>query len=166
MSEDVQWAHYGLVATIINGEAIAVVQNRILDARFNDLVIIPMGADKVFVRSSEGVDAMLIISSAEEFFKLVFSNWMRGKNDVMPYRRVVWVRLHGVPLHAWNVNFFKLCVFDYGRFLRADSCSVNKDRLDFTQVLIATPDLDIINRIEMVLVDGVLVEIKIVEEWG
>ncbi|MCI04034.1 sulfate transporter, partial [Trifolium medium] len=165
-SDDVQWAHNGLVATVINGEAIPVVQNRITDAGFNDLVITPMGADKVFIRSSKGDDAMLVVSGAEEFFKLVFSNWMRWEKDVVPYQRGAWVRLYGVPLHAWNVDFFKLCVFDCGRFLRADSCSVDKDRLDFARVLIATPDLDIVKKVERVLVDGVLVEVKIVEEWG
>ncbi|MCI16992.1 DUF4283 domain protein, partial [Trifolium medium] len=60
----------------------------------------------------------------------------------------------------------KLCVLDCGRFLRVDSCSADKDRLDFARVLIATPVLDIIQRVETVLVDGILVEIKIVEEWG
>jgi hypothetical protein len=48
-SDDVQWAHNGLVATVINGEAIPVVQNRITDAGFNNVEVIPMGADKVFV---------------------------------------------------------------------------------------------------------------------
>ncbi|MCI53169.1 sulfate transporter, partial [Trifolium medium] len=52
-SDDVKWAQNGLVAIVINGEAIPVVQNRITDAGFGDLVLIPMGADKVFVRSSE-----------------------------------------------------------------------------------------------------------------
>jgi hypothetical protein len=74
---DVQWAQHGLVATVINGEAIPVVQNRITDAGFRDLVITPMGADKVFVRRTEGGDAMLVVESAAEFFKLVFSNWSR-----------------------------------------------------------------------------------------
>ncbi|MCI41513.1 DUF4283 domain protein, partial [Trifolium medium] len=53
-----------------------------------------------------------------------------------------------------------------GRFLRANSCSSDKDKLNFSRVLIATPDLDIVKRVEKVLVDGALVEIKIVEEWG
>ncbi|GAU35629.1 hypothetical protein TSUD_30470, partial [Trifolium subterraneum] len=163
---DMQWARNEVVATVINGEAISVVQSRITDASFNDLVIIPMGADKVFVRSVAGVDAMTTVSNAKESFKLVFSNWMRWENDVLPYRRGAWVRLYGVPMHAWNINFFKLCVFDCGRFLRADSCSAENDRLDFARVLIATPDLDIIKRVEMILVDGSPVEIKIVEEWG
>jgi hypothetical protein len=69
-------------------------------------------------------------------------------------------------LSAWNTDFFKLCVFECGRFIRADSCSAEKDRLDFARVLIATTDLAIVSRVEQVLVDGVQVEIKIVEEWG
>jgi hypothetical protein len=53
-SDDVQWANNGLVATVINGEAIPIVQNRIIDAGFADVVITPMGADKVFIRQEEG----------------------------------------------------------------------------------------------------------------
>ncbi|MCI16261.1 sulfate transporter, partial [Trifolium medium] len=133
---------------------------------FGNLVLIPMGADKVFVRSSEGVDALPIVKGAKEFFSLIFSNWVRWGEDVTPYRRGAWVRLYGVPLHAWNVDFFKLCVFECGSFLRADSCSADRDRLDFARVLIATPDLEIIKRVATVLVDGTLVEVKIMEEWG
>ncbi|KAK2421300.1 heterogeneous nuclear ribonucleoprotein A0 [Trifolium repens] len=164
--EDAQWVLQGLVATVNNGEAIPVVQNRISDAGFGDLVIIPMGADKVFIRRTEGGDAMDIVGGAEEFFNLVFSNWMRWEKGGRPYQRGAWVRLYGVPLNAWNVEFFKLCVFDCGRFVRADSCSAERDRLDFARVLIATSDLSIVTRVERVLVDGVQVDIKIVEEWG
>jgi hypothetical protein len=67
-------------------------------------------------------------------------------------------------VHAWNEKFLRLCTFDCGRFLRADTCSVDKDRLDFARVLLATPDLGIINKVERVLVDGAPVEVKIVEE--
>ncbi|MCI89679.1 sulfate transporter, partial [Trifolium medium] len=41
---DVLWAQNGVVATVINGEAIPVVKNRIADAGFPELAIIPMGA--------------------------------------------------------------------------------------------------------------------------
>ncbi|PNX75570.1 putative sulfate transporter, partial [Trifolium pratense] len=163
---DAEWVHSGIVATVFNDEAIPVVQNRILDVGFNDVVLIPMGADKVFVRSSEGVDVMSTILNAKEFFQIVFSNWMRWEKDVEPYRRGAWVRLYGIPLNAWNEQFFKICVFDCGRYLRMDEYSADKDRLDFARVLIATTDLDIINRVESVLVDGNQVEVKIVEEGG
>ncbi|GAU39751.1 hypothetical protein TSUD_219940 [Trifolium subterraneum] len=132
--DGVKWAKNGVVATLVNGEAIPVVQKRISDAGFDDLVLIPMGVDK--------------------------------GPDVMPYQRGAWVRVYRVPVHAWKVNFLKLCVFECGGFLHADSCSVDRDRLDFARVLIATPELDIIKRVENILVDGSLVEIKVVEQWG
>ncbi|XP_045831171.1 uncharacterized protein LOC123922499 [Trifolium pratense] len=165
-SDDVKWARNCVVATVINGEAISVVQNRILDAGFKDLVLIPMGADRVFVRSMEDVDAMTTLNNAKEFFQLVFSIWTRWDKEELSYRRGAWVRLYGIPIHAWNEQFFKLCVLYCGSFLRTDNDYVEKGRLDFARVLIATPDLDIIKRSESVLVNGTPVVIKIVEEWG
>jgi hypothetical protein len=165
-SEDVQWAHNGLVATVVNGEAVPLVQNRIIDAGFGDLVITPMGADKVFLRQAEGGDVRSIVAGAVDFFRHIFSNWIPWDDDGRAYQRGAWIRLYGVPLSAWNVDFFKLCVFECGRFIRADSCSAEKDRLDFARVLIATSDLAIVSKVERVLVDGFQVEIKIVEEWG
>ncbi|MCI68277.1 sulfate transporter, partial [Trifolium medium] len=64
-TDDMKWAQNGIVATVINGEAVPVVHNRITDAGFDDLVLIPMGAHKVFVRSSVGDDAMAIVNSAK-----------------------------------------------------------------------------------------------------
>jgi hypothetical protein len=69
-------------------------------------------------------------------------------------------------LHAWNENFFKLCVFDCGRFLRADNYTVEKDILDFARVLIATSSLDVVKRVERLLVDGIIVDVQVIEEWG
>ncbi|GAU51099.1 hypothetical protein TSUD_411800 [Trifolium subterraneum] len=128
MKDDVQWARNGVVATVINGEAIPVVQSRIIDVGFNDLVIIPIGANKVFVRSMAGVDAMTTVSNAKEFFKLIFSNWMRWEKDALPYRRGAWVRLYGVPLHAWNrvlvdgANVEIKIVEEWGYAMGEDTC--------------------------------------------
>jgi hypothetical protein len=84
---------------------------------------------------------------------------------VVPFQRGAWVRIYGIPLHAWNVNFFKLCVMDCGRFLCADRYTVAKDRLDYARVLIATTSLAVIKKVENVLVDGSLEVVQIIEEW-
>ncbi|GAU47370.1 hypothetical protein TSUD_403730 [Trifolium subterraneum] len=127
--DDVCWAQTGLVATITNGEVVPVVQNRITDARFNNLTLIPLGANKVFIRSMVGEDALEVVIGAKDFFILIFSHWKRWDFCPQTYKRGAWVRLYGIPVHAWNVNFFKLCLFDCGMFLRADSCSADKDDL-------------------------------------
>jgi hypothetical protein len=83
----------------------------------------------------------------------------------MPFQGRAWLRLYGLPLHAWNEKCFELCVLDCGCYLRRDNCSLGRKLFDFARVLIATSFLDFVNLVDKILVDGVLVEVKIIEEW-
>jgi len=58
----------GLVDTVINREAILLVQSRIEDAGFKDIDIIPLGEDKVFIHSLSKTGVMKIVGDAKEFF--------------------------------------------------------------------------------------------------
>jgi hypothetical protein len=166
IEEDRNWANNGLIGTMIGGESIPLIQSRVEDAGFKDIDIIPLGADKVFIRSLSDVNVLEIMGATKNFFDLIFSSLSVRNQAVMPFQRGAWIRLYGVPLQAWNENFFKLCIFDCGRYLRADMCTLNKERCDYARVLISTSSLDVINASEQIIVDGVLVDIKIVEEWG
>jgi len=55
---------------------------------------------------------------------------------------------------------------DCGAYLRSHDMSLDRGRFDFARVLISAPSLDIVSCVDNVLIDGKLVEIKIVEEWG
>ncbi|MCI04695.1 DUF4283 domain protein, partial [Trifolium medium] len=90
MMKDVHWAQNGVVASVIKGEAISFVQNRIADAGFLELTIIPMGADKVLARSTSEADVVTIFYGAKEFFNLIFSNWVRWNKEVVPSQRGAW----------------------------------------------------------------------------
>jgi len=59
-----------------------------------------------------------------------------------------------------------LCVLGCGRYLRTNSCSLDRERFDFARVLVATSSLEIVNSVNKLLIDGELVEVKNVEEWG
>ena len=164
--EDLKWASRGLIGTVIDGASIPLIQGKVEDAGFKDIDIIPLGVDKVFVHSMSGVDVSLIVKEAKQFFDMIFSNMVGWKQEVFPFQRGAWIRLYGVPLHAWNENLFKLCVLDCRRYLRADNCSVNKERFDYARVLVATSSLDVVNMSEQIFVDGTMVDVKIIEEWG
>lgn len=102
----------------------------------------------------------------KEFFNFFFFNIAPWVKTMQSFQRGAWVRLYGIPLHAWNESFFKLCVMECGRYLRADSGSVDRDRFDYARVLIGCSSTEIIQRSESLMVDGEVVEVKIVEEWG
>ena len=164
--DDLKWAQSGVLATVVKGEAITLVQSRVEDAGFGDLAIIPLGADRVFLRSTSEKETMGVIEEAKEFFDLLFANYVRWNKEAIPFRRGAWLRLYGIPIHAWSETFFKLCVMDCGTFLRTDDCSSERGRFDYARVLVSTPSLDIVSSGLRVMVDGALVVIKIIEEWG
>jgi len=164
--EDLNWAKRGFIGTVIDGASIPLIQNRVEDAGFKDVDIIPIGADKVFVQSLSGADVSVIVDKAREFFDFIFSNLVPWKEEIVSFQRGAWIRLYGIPIHAWNEIFFKLCVMDCGRFLRTDNCSLNRERFDYARVLISTNSLDMVNTLAQILVDGEMVEIKLIEEWG
>jgi len=145
---------------------IPLIQNRVEDVGFKDIDTIPLGANRVFIHSLSGDNVYAIVGKAKQFFNLIFFYLVVWDKRVLPFQRGAWLRLYGIPLHAWNENSFKLCVFDCGRYLRADTCSLNRERFDYARVLVATSTLDVVNVSDQILVDGVLVEIKIIEEWG
>jgi len=52
------------MANVVNGEAITVVQNRVEDAGFVDLDIIPLEADRVFLQSKSDKETLPMIEEA------------------------------------------------------------------------------------------------------
>jgi len=84
---DVRWAHTSVLANVVNGEVITVVQKRVADAGFVDFDIILMGADRVFLRSRSDKDTLAMLGEAKDFFAHFFSNAVRWDKEVVPFRR-------------------------------------------------------------------------------
>jgi len=165
-SDDLLWARNGVIASVLYGESILVIQTQIEDAGFDDLNIIPLGADKVYIQCVSNTNVLSVFADAQDFYNLFFSKPVRWNQDVIKFERGALVRIYGIPIHAWNSELFKLAIFDSGRFLRLDDSTVSKDCFDYARVLLATSSLEVINFSERILIDGVIVELKIIEEWG
>jgi len=163
---DMSWASKGVVVSVLSRDAIPVLQRRISDAGFDNLAVIPLGADKVFMRSLDDADVSITLSEAADFFDLFFSKPVRWNKDTLVQERGAWLRIYGVPLHTWNFDFFKLCVYDCGRLLRLDDITLDRDRFDYAWLLVSTSSLDVIKHEANMVVDGVLLKFQIIEEWG
>lgn len=164
--EDRNWADKGMVATVYGGDSTLALQQRIEDAGFNTVVVTPMGGNRVFLYWTGGEDIWHVFNNAIHFFGMLFYNLHKWSLEEAHYERGAWLRIYGVPVQAWNVSFFKLCVMDIGRFVRVDDCTDDKARLDFARVLITTPQLDIVNAALEFFIDSINHSVKMVEEWG
>jgi hypothetical protein len=164
--EDREWARNGLVATVGAAETILSVQHRVDDAGFQNVEVISMGGDKVFLRCRDDGDMLKTFNEAIDFFSLLFSDFHQWLSEDSSYERGAWVRVYGTPLHAWNVSFLKMCTSVCGRFVRADDCTLDKGRIDYARILLSTNSLEVLNENMEFFVDGRKCFIEIVEEWG
>lgn len=113
------WAVKGVVVNVLNDEAIPVVQRRIFYGGFERLDIIPLGADKVLVRSMDDKDVNVMFSEASIFFGNFFSTPVKWNKEILVHEGGAWVRIYCVPLNAWNINFFQTVYFLLWTFIES-----------------------------------------------
>lgn len=112
--DDLKRARSGVIALVVNGEAIPIVHNRIEDARFTDLEIIPMGTDKFFMWSLSNKDILTMLGGAKEIFDHVFSNIARWDKKTLLFKGGAWLRLYCIPLNAWNKKYLNYVLWIVG----------------------------------------------------
>jgi len=116
--EDREWDNAGMLALVIAGDSTLALQKGIEDAGFLSIVVTPMGGDIVFLHSIGGEDIWQVFTDAIQFFGMLFNNIHKWSVTYVRYKRGAWLHVYGVPAHARNDNFFRLCVMNNGRFIR------------------------------------------------
>jgi len=85
--QDLSWATKGLVVSVSNGEAIPVLQRQIFYVDFDNLVIIPLGANKVLLQINDDGNVSIIFSEATEFINNFFSTSIRWNKEFLVHER-------------------------------------------------------------------------------
>lgn len=103
---DLEWAKAGMVALVIAGDSTLALQQRIEDTGFLSVVVIPLGGDRVFLHSTGGEDIWHVFNEAIHFFGMLFNNIHKWSVTNVKYEHGAWLRVYGIPAHAWNDDFF------------------------------------------------------------
>jgi hypothetical protein len=124
-SEDRLCATGGMVAKVISGDYSLAIQQRVGDAGFTFVVVTSMGSDRVFLHCNDGADIWNLFNDALNFFGMLFTDIHRWIPEDQQYERGAWIRVYGTPAHAWNEDFFKICVSGCGRYICSDDCTMD-----------------------------------------
>ncbi|KAL8497316.1 hypothetical protein ACS0TY_020847 [Phlomoides rotata] len=84
--------------------------------------------------------------------------------DVIDNNRIIWTNWFGVPMHAWNPNFFNLVSCKFGKILRIDEDTLHRRKLQMARILIRTPYHEIPRTPIEVEIDGKIFQIRVREE--
>src|ERR1044072_7152728 len=80
--------------------------------------------------------------------------------------RMVWIRCSGVPVDVWDDNYFKTLSYPFGSFVCVDSGTRTMSRLEFARILLRTTLLQPISCVRQVKINGLVVNVRFIEELG
>ena len=120
--------------------------NRSRALHFPNIIVTPMGGDKVFIICNDGAGVWQLIHGVHEFFGILLWNFQKWTSNEVRYERGAWLRV--------------------GRFIQVDECTVDKARLDYAHILVSTTNIDIVNQSVEFIIDDNKFLFKVVEEWG
>ncbi|GLT95584.1 hypothetical protein SLE2022_132580 [Rubroshorea leprosula] len=78
--------------------------------------------------------------------------------------RFVWVRIQGVPLHAWSEENFSNIANQVGKLISVDEYTLSKDCLDAARILVSTKSKSVLNEEFVLKVKNSTFHITLVEE--
>lgn len=108
------------VGVVRNPRSAHMVQEWFNMQGFFSIKVTLLGANLVLMEEIEEGIISALISDAHEWLYEKFED-IRGWGPMeLDNERVVWVRCHGIPVHAWNNEFFSSLARKFGVFLGVD----------------------------------------------
>lgn len=132
---------------------------------FFSVKVTPMGANLVLLEEMEEGIIPALIEDASDWIHEKFDDIRKWSQSEVDNERLVWVRCHGIPVHAWNNEFFSAIARKFGTFLGVDENTRKNESLDLARILIRTKDYDVFNMVLYANINGSMFHIKVLEEW-
>lgn len=135
----------------IMGSTSSVQTKLEMEGNYN-IKVTPMGGSVCLLEETISGSIGQIIKEGKLWWTNCFDKVKRWEKDDSVGGRVIWLRVFGVPIIAWNNAFFVLLANILGKFICIDDRTANGDWFDVARMLIEVP-------IDFCLQDGVSVEI-------
>ncbi|EOY32840.1 Uncharacterized protein TCM_040863 [Theobroma cacao] len=90
----------------------------------------PAGGLDVLVTFGDKEEMETLLESYSEIFELWFDSISPYNADIETRSYMVWVKVEEIPIHLWSMKLFKALGNSWGKFIRIDHATAEKDRLD------------------------------------
>lgn len=161
----IQKMNKAFVGQVVESGMSYALQEQLNKQGFFGVKATPLGANLVLLEAEDDEAIPNLINDAKDWV----GDWLDEIRSWCPREidneRVVWLRCFGVPVHAWNDNFFSYLVSGIGSFVCVDDITARKECLDVARILVKTKVHDLVSRIVKVEINGDIFSIKMTEEW-
>lgn len=126
--------------------------------------VTPLGARLCLLEDRGGRVLQNLLESGASWLSRWFMEVKKWEPVVVDEERVTWVRLFGLPCHVWSEKFFRFIFVPFGSFVRVDDITSKQVKMDVARFLIRTKCYSLINESLPVLIGGLVVKLRVVED--
>ncbi|XP_058733329.1 uncharacterized protein LOC131604933 [Vicia villosa] len=115
----------------------------------------PMGANLCMLEEMEEGVIQELLNDASSWWKQWFRSIRPWKETDIDKERILWIRVHGTPCHAWCSEFFQNVANGLGEFVCVDENTSSGDNMDIARIMIRVPFSFKLQETLKVSIDGV-----------
>jgi hypothetical protein len=140
------------------------IQNAFHRQGYFGVKVTPLGANLVLLEGQEDGEVQALMDDAKGWLDQWFKQIRPWRPQEVDMERVIWLRVFGVPSHAWNDLFFAQLVKPWGVFLNSDDGTSKKITMDVARLLIRTSCQNPVNEFFDVMVNGEIFRLRVLED--
>jgi hypothetical protein len=123
-----------------------------------------LGSKLVLMEGQEEGEVEALMEDAKEWLDQWFSEIRPWSPDEIDNERTIWLRIYGIPSHAWNDNFFAQVVNPWGTLIRADDGTMKKTTLDVARLMIRSSCQQVVDDFIDVKINGKIFHLRVLED--
>jgi hypothetical protein len=140
------------------------IQNAFHSQGYFGVKITPLGSNLALLEGQEDGEVEALLEDAKDWLDQWFTEvrpWIPKDIDL---ERIVWLRIFGIPAHAWNDEFFARISKPWGSFLNTDDVTNKKLTMDVARILIRTSCQKVVDEFIDVVINGEYFHLRILED--
>ncbi|GAU42969.1 hypothetical protein TSUD_188420 [Trifolium subterraneum] len=126
--------------------------------------VTPLGSNLTLLEEQEEGEIQALMEDAKGWLDQWFKEIRPWNNKEIDNERTIWLRVYGVPAHAWNDNFFAKIVKPWGVYINFDDGTLKKTTMDVARLMIRTSCHHVVDEFCDVKVNGKIFHLRVLED--
>ncbi|GAU46303.1 hypothetical protein TSUD_283280 [Trifolium subterraneum] len=162
--KDMERLEKAFVGEVLDSGMTYNIQNAFHRQGYFGVKVTPLGSNLTLLEGQEEGEVQALIDDAKGWMDQWFKEIRPWSPKEIDIERIIWLRVYGIPVHAWNDNFFTKMVKPWGCFINSDDGTMKKTTMDVARLMIRTSCQQVVDEFVDVEVNGSIFHLRVLKD--
>ncbi|MCI03917.1 DUF4283 domain protein, partial [Trifolium medium] len=162
--EDMLRMKKAFIGVVVNPGMTYNIQNAFHTQGYFGVKVTPLGSNLTLLEGQEEGEVQALLEDAKDWLDQWFKEIRPWNPKDVDVDRVVWLRIFGIPVHAWSDLFFAQVTKPWGTFMNTDDATNKKLTMDVARILIQSSCQQVVDEFFYVKINGEIFHLRIIED--